>query len=85
MTNFNTTEQKIEFLNSSDFAYARYKKHKEDWARQEWGDGYYTIYAKDNQSPTGVSSVFGLTIEEWESLSKLTNKTNQYLAPGEKW
>lgn len=82
---YTTTEEKIDFLNSPDFAYARYKRHYEEWAKKEWGEGYYTIYKKDNDSPTGVSSVFGLTIEEWETLAKLANKSNQYLAPNEKW
>ena len=79
-----TTEEKISFLNSSEFAYARYKRHHEEWAKKEWGEGYYNIYKKDNNSPTGVSSVFSLSIQEWETLSSLTNKKHQYLVT-EKW
>ena len=79
------TKEKIEFLKSSMFAYARYKRHYEDWAKKEWGDGYYTIYRKDNSSPTGVFSLFSCTISEWDEWSLLTGKKNQYLAPNEKW
>ena len=85
MKKYTTKEEKIEFLKSSEFAYARYKRHYEEWAKKEWGDGYYAIYKKDVQSPTGVSNVFGLNISEWEEISSLINKGHQYLAPNEKW
>lgn len=80
-----TTEEIISFLKSPDFAYARYQKYHTEWAKKEWGEGYYNIYKKDNNSPTGVSSVFSLSIQEWETLSNITNKSHQYLAPNEKW
>lgn len=68
---------KIEKIKHPNFAYARFKSYG--------GLSYYNIYWKDSDSPTGVGAVDGCTPEEWEELSKLANKENQYLAPNERW
>lgn len=75
----------LELLTSPNFAYARYKKHHEDWARAEWGDGYYRIYHKSVDSPTGVEAVGSMTISEWEELGKISGKSHNYLSPTEKY
>ena len=78
-------ESQLALLTSSNFAYARYKRHYEDWAIKEWGAGYYCIYHKSDDSPTGVVSVGSMTIDEWEELGKVASKSNSYLSPTEKY
>lgn len=72
-----TEEEKLAFLKSSEFAYARF--------RPSGLGNYYSIYKKDLTSPTAVSLAFGLSEEDWDRLSKEAKRSNQYLAPGEKW
>lgn len=80
-----TRDQKLALIVSPAFAYVRYKTHNEEWARKEWGDGYYRIYHKSADSPTGVEAVGSLTIAEWEEFGKAAGKSNNYLPPSEKW
>lgn len=80
-----TQEQKLSLITSPKFAYARYKRHYEEWAIKEWGAGYYAIYHKSVNSPSGVESVGSLTISEWEEFGKLAGKSNNYLSPTEKY
>lgn len=72
-----TDREIIDFIKSTDFAYARFKP-------SGLGD-YYSLYKKDPSSPTGVSLAFGLEVEQWERLSKEAGRSNQYLAPSEKF
>ena len=72
-----TDREIIDFIKSSEFAYARFKF-------SGLGD-YYSLYKKDESSPTGVSLAFGIEVEQWERLSKEAGRSNQYLGPSEKW
>ncbi len=64
-----------ELIAHENFAYARFRN-------SGLGD-YYTIYWKSPVSPTGVESVGGCNVEEWEAISKQTGNSHNYLSPTE--
>ena len=77
---FSLTEKEREILKSikrEDFAYARFYKGFSDYPDT------YAFYFEDDSSPTGVVQGGGCTAQEWEKLSKIAEKNNEYLSPTE--
>lgn len=68
-----------ELIAHPNFAYARFTK-------SGFGD-YYNLYWKvdGDLSPTGVLLVGGCSATDWETFSKETKNSHNYLAPGEKY
>jgi len=62
-------------IKSSDFAYARFKSS---------GLGnYYSIYHRNDDSPTGVKLASSCSEETWEKVSSETKNAHNYFSPTE--
>jgi hypothetical protein len=66
-----------QIISHKDFAYARF-------ISSSLGN-YYSLYLRDEYSPTGRSLAGSCNESVWEELSVRYNQQNNYLAPGEKY